>query len=52
MVHAAGKWAKAGAVWVHLEVHAHGQIREKQEVLVALSKNGINTDDEETIFPD
>ena len=31
---------------------AHGQIREKQEVLVALSKNGITSDDEETIFPD
>ena len=26
MVHAAGKRAKAGAVWVHLEVHAHRQI--------------------------
>ena len=31
---------------------AHGQIREKKEVLVALSKNGITSDDEETIFPD
>jgi len=31
---------------------AHGQIREKQEVLVALSKNGITSDDEETIFSD
>jgi len=31
---------------------AHGQTREKQEVLVAMSKNGITQDDEETIFPD
>jgi hypothetical protein len=31
---------------------AHGQIREKKEVLVALSKNGITSDDEDTIFPD
>ena len=31
---------------------AHGQIREKKEVLVALSKNGIVTDDEDTVFPD
>ena len=31
---------------------AYGQIREKKEVLVALSKNGITSDDEETIFPD
>ena len=26
-MHATGKWAKASAVRVHLEVHAHGQIR-------------------------
>ena len=31
---------------------AHGQIREKKEVLVALSKNGITSDDEDTKFPD
>ena len=31
---------------------AHGQIREKKEVLVALSKNGIISDDEDTKFPD
>lgn len=31
---------------------AHGQVREKQEVLVALSKNGITSDDEDTVFPD
>ena len=31
---------------------AHGQIREKKEVLVALSKNGITSDDEDTIYPD
>ena len=31
---------------------AHGQIREKKEVLVALSKNGITNDDEDTKFPD
>ena len=40
--------------WVSYTTYtdAHGQIREKQEVLVALSKNGITSDDEETIFPD
>ena len=39
--------------WVSYTTYtdAHGQIREKQEVLVALSKNGITSDDEETIFP-
>ena len=31
---------------------AHGQIREKKEVLVALSKKGITSDDEDTKFPD
>ena len=31
---------------------AHGQIREKKEVLVALSKNGITQDDEDVTFPD
>ena len=41
-------------VWVSYVTYtdAHGQIREKKEVLVALSKNGITNDDEETIFPD
>ena len=40
--------------WVSYTTYtdAHGQTREKQEVLVALSKNGITSDDEETIFPD
>lgn len=40
--------------WVSYTTYtdAHGQIREKQEVLVALSKNGITSDDEDTIFPD
>ena len=31
---------------------AYGNQRVKSEVLVALSKNGITSDDEETIFPD
>jgi hypothetical protein len=30
---------------------AHGQIRRKNEVLVALSKNGITNDDEDIVFP-
>ncbi len=40
--------------WVNYFTYtdAHGQTREKSEVLVALSKNGITQDDEDTKFPD
>ena len=42
------------AGWVNYTTYtdAFGNQREKHETLVALSKNGITSDDEDTIFPD